>query len=73
MDISSVNSAASALPVQNTQSSSKNARAADGDYKTQGPGRAAVKDADGDYKPSSPAAKASSAVQQALTSLKVAG
>ncbi|SEE81262.1 hypothetical protein SAMN05444161_7265 [Rhizobiales bacterium GAS191] len=71
--VSAVNSASSAPAVQKAQVVSTNARAADGDYKTKGVGRSAVKDADGDYKPTSTQATSSSPVQAALTLLKLGG
>ncbi len=75
MSVSSINSAGHAAAAQaamNAQAANQNARATDGDYKTQGAGRSSVKDTDGDYKPSSPQAQSSSAVQAALTTLKAA-
>ena len=63
---------ASVPPPQPTASATPNQRAADGDYLAPGPGRATVKDADGDYKPS-PAQTSTSAVQAALTDIKLGG
>ncbi|MFI5012762.1 MAG: hypothetical protein ACHQAY_10470 [Hyphomicrobiales bacterium] len=71
--VSAINPVSAAPAVQKAQSVSQNARAADGDYKTKGPGRSSVKDADGDYKASSAPAKSSPAVQAALTGLKLGG
>jgi hypothetical protein len=73
MAVSSINSASNAAVVQKAQAASQNARAADGDYKTKGVGRASVKDADGDYKPKSAQAQSTSVVQAALTTLKQGG
>ncbi len=70
-------SAVGSIPIAQTQSSvsSQNARAADGDYKAPGAGRSKVKDADGDYKPTSVSTQStsSSAVQAAVTGLKLGG
>ena len=71
--VSSINSAGSAPAVQKTAPVASNDRAADGDYKTKGVGRSAVKDADGDYKPTTTQAQSSAPVQAALTLLKLGG
>lgn len=73
MSITSVNSVAAHSLEKTSSAQSKNARAADGDYVTTGPGRSTVKDADGDYKPSTTASRASGSVQQALTDLATRG
>jgi len=70
--VSSINSATT-VPAVQAKVASSNARAADGDYKTKGVGRATVKDADGDYKPATAQATSSRAVQAALSILKLGG
>ncbi|MFI5012351.1 MAG: hypothetical protein ACHQAY_08390 [Hyphomicrobiales bacterium] len=71
--VSPISSASATSAAHKTQAASPNARAADGDYKTKGVGRSTVKDADGDYKPTTSQAKSSSAVQAAVTGLKLGG
>ena len=74
MSITPVGGPTSAAGAQSAHVIASNQRAADGDYKTRGPGRASVKDTDGDYKALSTAQNTSSgAVQAAVTSLKMGG
>ncbi len=74
MSIPAIGAAASVTQAQNSATSASTQRAADGDYKTPGPGRAAVKDSDGDYKSLSTAqTTSSSAVQAAISALKQGG
>jgi hypothetical protein len=63
----SCSSSAQALTTAST------ARAADGDYKVPNAASSAVKDADGDYRPLALQPAASSAVQAALTAIKLGG
>jgi hypothetical protein len=75
MSISAVSASTTYLTsIKQATSLAQNARGVDGDYKTPGPGRSHVKDADGDYKPTASAhSAASSAVQAALSGLKLGG
>ncbi|MGO9544491.1 MAG: hypothetical protein ACLPPF_06820 [Rhodomicrobium sp.] len=74
MSVSAAGAPSQLTRAQQSTPLNQNARAADGDYKTPGPGRSAVKDTDGDYKPTaSVQSKASSAVQTAISTLKLGG
>jgi hypothetical protein len=73
MSVSAIGFSANAVNVQ-AYAATSNKRAADGDYQTPGAGRSSVKDSDGDYKPLATAqSKSSSAVQAAVTNLKIGG
>jgi hypothetical protein len=76
MSVSAVGSSTNATNVQSSAGvavAAANQRAADGDYKTKGPGRSAVKDSDGDYKRLSTAqSTSSSSVQAAVANLGAA-
>ena len=71
MSIPAAGPVAPASAAQKTADVSQDARAADGDYFTAGFGRATVKDDDGDYKSNSTQATTASAVQAALTDIKL--
>ncbi len=74
MSIPAIGASASVTNAQNSATTASTQRAADGDYKTPGPGRATVKEPDGDYKPlASAQSTSSSAVQAAISALKQGG
>jgi hypothetical protein len=73
MSVPSVGSATPQGSVPPVQPSAVNARAADGDYVTKGPGRSTVKDADGDYRRASAQTTTSASAQSALANLKLGG
>jgi hypothetical protein len=74
MSISAIRTSTNLTTIKQSTALAQNARAADGDYKTPGPGRSRVKDADGDYKSTASAhSMASSAIQTAISGLKLGG